>query len=61
MPTDRLATSKEVADYLGVHPKSLDRWASTGGGPPFIRMSGGTRRYEWTDVRNWLDSKKVSR
>lgn len=53
-----LATSREVAEYLGVHPKSMDRWARTGQGPVFIRI-GSARRYDWDDVRTWVESRKV--
>lgn len=50
---EALATSKEVAAYLGVHPQSMDRWASRGEGPPFSRI-GGSRRYDWSVVRKWV-------
>ena len=57
---EELATAKEVAAYLKVHPKSVDRWASRGAGPPFIRIEGA-RRYDWNDVRAWVEARKVSR
>jgi len=53
-----LATAKEVAEYLNVHPKSMDRWASQGAGPPFTRIEGA-RRYDWADVRAWVEARKV--
>lgn len=53
-----LATSKEVAEFLNVHPKSMDRWASQGAGPPFVRVEGA-RRYDWADVRAWVEARKV--
>lgn len=53
-----LATSKEVAAYLGVHPQSMDRWASQGKGPRFAKIEG-IRRYDWTDVREWVEARKV--
>ena len=55
---EELATAKEVAAYLNVHPKSIDRWASQGAGPPFIRIEGA-RRYDWNDVRAWVEARKV--
>lgn len=52
-----LATSKEVAAYLGVHPQSMDRWASQGKGPVYTKIEG-IRRYEWEDVRSWIQDNK---
>lgn len=47
----RLATSQEVADYLRVHPRTLNRWANAGTGPPIAKtLPGGERRYDWADV-----------
>ena len=54
-----LATAKEVAAYLNVHVKSVDRWASTGVGPPFIRVEGA-RRYRWADVEAYLAERTVA-
>lgn len=53
-----LATSREVAEYLKVHPQTMDAWASKGAGPPYIKLDG-RRRYEWTDVLAWLEARKV--
>lgn len=53
-----LATSREVADYLGVQPQTMDAWASQRKGPPFIKIEG-RRRYDWDDVRQWVDARKV--
>ena len=57
---EELATSKEVAEYLRVHPQTMDRWASRGGGPTFVKV-GGNRRYDWADVKAWVDARKVTR
>lgn len=59
MVPEPLANSREVAAYLGVHPQTMDRWASRGGGPPFSKIEG-QRRYNWADVREWVDARKVS-
>ena len=56
---EALATSKEVAAYLGVHPQSMDRWASKGEGPPYVKL-GGIRRYDWNDIRSWVQERKVT-
>jgi len=56
--TERLLTTQEVAEYLHVHPKSVDRWASRGEGPPFVRL-GSVRRYDKADLDAWLEARKV--
>ncbi|QMP84444.1 helix-turn-helix domain-containing protein [Streptomyces phage Dagobah] len=50
---EQLAKSAEVAEYLQVSIKTLERWASKGGGPRYARI-GHHRRYDWEDVRSWL-------
>lgn len=57
---ERLATSREVAAYLGVHPQTMDAWASKGKGPIYSKIEG-RRRYNWADVREWVESQKVQR
>jgi len=52
--TRPLATSKEVADYLGVPVRTLDDWAYRRVGPPF-RKVGRHRRYRWSEIEKWLD------
>lgn len=49
-----LATSAEVADYLGVPVKTLDKWAYLGAGPRYAKV-GRYRRYRWSDVERWID------
>lgn len=53
-----LATSKEVAEYLNIHPQTMDRWAVTGKGPSYAKIEG-IRRYSWADVRAWVEAQKV--
>lgn len=54
--TRPLATTQEVAKYLGVPPRTLDKWASTDSGPTFSKI-GRHRRYRWTDVEAYVDAK----
>jgi len=56
---ERLATTREVADYLSVHPKSLDRWASRGEGPPYV-IVGTNRRYDMDAVREWTQGQTIT-
>jgi excisionase family DNA binding protein len=53
-----LATTQEVADYLKVKPNTLDHWASDGRGPVYTKIEG-SRRYDWADVREWVEARKV--
>lgn len=53
-----LATAAEVADYLKVKPETLRVWAHRKKGPAYI-MIEGRRRYEWADVRAYLEARKV--
>ena len=56
-----LATSEEVARYLNISPQTLANWAYQGKGPAFAKFDGGRRRYDWNDVRAWVQARKVSR
>lgn len=56
---DKLLTSKEVAEYLGVHPQTMDRWASKGTGPSYYKIEGA-RRYPEAELIAWLEARKVS-
>ena len=55
---EQLATKEEVADYLKVKPGTLDAWAKQGRGPVYSKIEGA-RRYDWTDVRDWVEARKV--
>ena len=44
---------EEVADYLGVSPRTLDDWAYKDSGPSFT-YAGAQRRYKWEDVEKYL-------
>lgn len=57
---EELATTEEVAAYLRVVPQTLANWAYLGKGPKFIKI-GGTRRYDWNDVRAYVEARKVTR
>lgn len=60
--TDRsgVATSREVAEYLGVTEVSMAGLRYKNSGPPYIRVPGGRAiRYRWEDVESWLDAGRV--
>ena len=52
MPDDpaELLTSGEVARRLGVTPRTVAIWASTGKLRPTVRTPGGRLRWRWSDV-----------
>jgi excisionase family DNA binding protein len=51
-----LATTREVAEYLGVPERTLGQWAHYGIGPRYCKI-GRHRRYRWSDVEAWVASR----
>ena len=51
---ERLLTSQEAADFLGLTTRFLEMRRFKGGGPPFIRVSGRCVRYLTSDLRAWV-------
>jgi len=57
-PARPLATTKEVADYLGVPEATVKSWRlNAGAGPKYITV-GKHVRYDWADVEAWVEAKK---
>ena len=56
---ERPATTKEVADFLGLEPHTLECWRSEGRGPSYLKLAKGHVRYSWPAVREWLASQAV--
>lgn len=52
-----LATSREVADYLGVSLRTLDDWAHRRIGPAYS-LVGRHRRYDWADVDAYVKARR---
>jgi predicted DNA-binding transcriptional regulator AlpA len=50
----KLATTEEVAEYLGKAVKTLWNWHSMNTGPRASKV-GGHLRYKWADVEQWVD------
>jgi predicted site-specific integrase-resolvase len=60
LATDPL-TRKQAAEYLGLSPVTLARWATTGRGPRYSR-SGDHRGKCWyriEDLDRWLRDRQV--
>jgi excisionase family DNA binding protein len=49
-----LASTPEVAAYLGVPEQTMYQWRSQSKGPRGIKV-GKYVRYRWSDVEAWLD------
>ena len=54
VPTERLLTSGEAADQIGVSRGSLQRWARDGRVKPTLVTPGGQYRWEIEDLRRQL-------
>lgn len=49
-----LLTPKEVAAYLKVSEKTLERWRTEGRGPNYIRLNDRVVRYSMADIKAWF-------
>ncbi len=58
---ERLLTSRQVAELLGVHPSTLSRLRSAGDGPPVLWITENSPRYLQRDVLAWLKSRRGDR
>lgn len=48
-----LATTDEVAEFLGVSPVTLAQWRGQGRGPGWVKV-GRRVRYDWIVVQSWV-------
>ena len=49
-----LATPEELAEYLGLGPRTLQNWRAARRGPHWVRVSGNVVRYRKQDVDAFL-------
>jgi predicted DNA-binding transcriptional regulator AlpA len=58
---DDLLTKSELARALKVSVRTIDRYVSEGGGPPYVRIGRGRGqlRWRWGDVLEWLREHRV--
>jgi len=54
---DRLLTTNEVAEYLGVPVATLYAWRHRGGGPPGARV-GKHVRYRRQELEAWVTAQQ---
>ena len=57
--TEKLMTSKQVADYLGVSEGTMYEYRALGIGPKYMRIGGRLVRYRLCDVDAWLEAQKA--
>ena len=50
----RLLSEGEVANVLGVKPKTVQAWRAAGSGPPFIRVGRRLIKYRPGDLSIWM-------
>lgn len=55
---DQLLTETEAADLICYSPRALQNWRLRGGGPPYIKVSARSIRYQRRDVLNWIDERR---
>lgn len=48
----------EAASYLGVSPRTLEKWAVVGGGPTYYRI-GSRVVYDTAELDEYLESRRV--
>lgn len=54
MPDEKLKTTKQAADELGIHPNTLWRWQQDGKVEPSWTTPGGQARWNLTELRRQL-------
>jgi excisionase family DNA binding protein len=58
-PPNRLLTTQEAAELLGLADATLKRWRINGNGPPFRRIGMRMIRYKREDVIAWSDKRRL--
>ena len=54
-----LLSRKQAADFLGISPRTMEKWAVVGGGPNFLKI-GKKVMFSQQDILTWIDSRKYS-
>lgn len=52
---DRLLTTAEAAERLGLASQTLNNWRSAGIGPAFVKVGSRTVRYRESAIGNYID------
>jgi excisionase family DNA binding protein len=56
---ERLLTTQEAADYLGLSETTLRIWRGEDRGPRWIKINYRTIRYRLSDIDDWLKTREV--
>jgi hypothetical protein len=54
-----LKTTAQIAQRFNLKPETLANWRCGRKGPPFVKMEGGTVRYDESAVVAWLQKQTV--
>jgi predicted DNA-binding transcriptional regulator AlpA len=60
VPSDPLLRREAAAAYLGVAPRFLERRATAGDGPEFVRLSSRLIAYRQSALDSWLEQRAVN-
>ena len=58
--TDTLINSKQLAEWLNVHPGLPAQWRLDDRGPNYLRLGGRAIRYRVSDVAEWMAQNQQS-
>ena len=56
----RQYNTQETAEFLGVHPITLERYRRAGTGPRYLRLQQNVVRYRLADIIQWQESHAVA-
>jgi predicted DNA-binding transcriptional regulator AlpA len=54
----RLIRTPAAAIHMALKPSTLEKYRSTGGGPPFIRVGLRAVAYDVRDLDAWIEARK---
>lgn len=54
---DKLLSTKELAEYLGISEWTIAHYRTYGTGPEYLKL-GNYVRYKVSDIEAWLEKKK---
>lgn len=58
---EKLLTTKQVADLLGVHEHTIVEWRRHGlADLPYLKLGSRAIRYRWSDVAAWLEQNRIT-
>lgn len=55
--TEHLLNERQAAKFLNASTAALQAWRHRGGGPPYFKV-GRCVRYQMSDLREWVNSRR---